>query len=466
MKLPSHHKRKKTKFGQKFQRLSALSQSLEKFIKKEKLFTKQDSLLVAVSGGVDSVVLVRLLLEIGFSPAIAHCNFQLRGTASDEDAEFVTQLAQSHQLPIHLQKFDTTAFAAEHHISTQVAARQLRYEWFQELMDQHKYKYLLTAHHANDQVETMLYNLSKGTGVAGLRGIPMRNEHIRRPLLLAKREEIEAYAKENELTWREDASNQEAKYSRNQIRLHVIPELKKINPGLEQTMSQNSKRFEALERLLENQASEVTSQHLSTYGDAITITLEWYDVSKGGLAVLTEMLKSYGYSFDQCLSIDEAIMSGAVGKQFYSKTHSLAIDRNQLNLIPTHSDESFEMEVGREDNSISTPFATYSIETSEESMGWSKDSNVAYLNADQIKYPIKLRNWRQGDHFYPLGMKGKKKVSDFMIDEKIPVNLKSRVSLFESEGNILWIAGYRIDDRYKITPNTKRVLIIKKTDHV
>lgn len=453
-------------FGQKIQRLSALALSFERFIKKEQLFVTTDNLLVAVSGGVDSVVLVHLLHSTGYKPAIAHCNFQLRGTESDGDADFVENLAQSLSIKAHLEKFDTKAFAAKHHISTQVAARELRYRWFNDLMDKHQCQYLLTAHHANDQVETMLYNLTKGTGIAGLRGIPLRNEKIRRPLLFAKREEIEAYAKENDLNWREDSSNQEDKYSRNQIRLHVIPELKKINPGLEQTMLQNSKRFEALEMLLLDQATTVLREYSTQNNDLFKLNLSWYDESKGGLAILTELLKSFGFNFDQCISISEGIISNAVGKQFYSSTYVLTIDRNCLNIMPRKTDESFSVEIEVEDQSASTPYARFSIEIRDKSKEWSKDPKIAHLDADLISSPLKIRNWQEGDYFQPLGMKGKKKLSDFMIDEKIPVNLKSRVSLFESDGNIIWIAGYRIDDRYKVTPKTKRVLIIKMTDHV
>ncbi|SMD38161.1 tRNA(Ile)-lysidine synthase [Reichenbachiella faecimaris] len=444
--------------------MSTLLKSFERFIKKERLFVLEDSLLVAVSGGVDSVVLVHLLKSLGYDLTLAHCNFQLRGEESDLDASFVKSLGKSYDSEVLVEKFDTKGYATEHQVSTQMAARHLRYDWFEKLLTDHKY--LLTAHHANDHTETMLYNLTKGTGISGLRGIPLRNDKIRRPLLFTKREEIETYAKTNQLAWREDASNQEDKYSRNHLRLNVIPELKKINPSLEQTMLQNSLRFEALEKLLANEVSTIKHKHLTQSSHSFSLGLDWYDHSKGGLSILVELLKGFGFIFDQCLSIEEAIASQTVGKQFYSEKYVLATDRGKIQIVLRTSDESFSLEIDKEACSATTPYADFMIETRDKPKEWSKEATVACLDADCIQHPLKVRSWEQGDFFYPLGMTGKKKLSDFMIDEKIPVNLKSRVTLFESDGNIIWVAGYRIDDRYKVTPKTKRVLIIKMTHHV
>ncbi|MEP2023923.1 MAG: tRNA lysidine(34) synthetase TilS [Reichenbachiella sp.] len=446
--------------------MSTLLQSFEKFVNKEALFTTEDDLLIAVSGGLDSVVLLHLLMSLKYSTAIAHCNFQLRGKDSDQDATFIEGLGKSYHAKVHLQKFDTTTYAENHQVSTQLAARELRYRWFEELLASHKYKYLLTAHHANDQVETMLYNLTKGTGIAGLRGIPLKNNYVRRPLLFANREEIELYAKEHQLEWREDASNQQDKYSRNHLRLNVIPELKEINPGLEQTMLQNSRRFDALEKLLMKEVSSIKGQFFKQKNTTYSLGMEWYDESKGGLSVLTEILKPYGFNFDQCISIGEATNAQAIGKQFYSRKFVLAIDREKISIVPQQSNESFSILISDINQLATVPFADFTLEITDKNESWSKDTKVANLDADLISLPLKIRNWNQGDFFIPLGMKGKKKISDFMIDEKIPVNLKSRVTLFESNDDIIWVAGYRIDDRYKVTPKTKRVLIIKMTDHV
>ncbi|MEO9801899.1 MAG: tRNA lysidine(34) synthetase TilS [Reichenbachiella sp.] len=449
--------------------MATLQRQFERFIKREHLFGPSDKLLLAVSGGVDSIVLVHLMHSLNYKASVVHCNFQLRGEDSDHDAALVEAIAKKHNLPFYHKKFNTSDYAESQHLSTQLAARELRYQWFDELVSAHSFDYLITAHHGNDQIETMLYNLIKGTGAAGLRGIPLRTDQIRRPLLFAKREEIEAYAKEHKLKWREDASNKEDKYRRNRIRLRVVPELKHINPGLEKTMSNNSKRFDALEKLLLNQVTLISKEYLNQNNNGYSLSMSWYKASEGSLAVLVELLRPFGFNADQCFSIDEIIdntESNSVGKQFYSAQYVLAIDRGTIQIVSVHSDEKFELMINKSDEFVSTPLADFSLELANSKGDWPKDKKVAYLDAQFVEFPIKVRNWKQGDSFYPLGMNGKKKLSDFMIDEKIPVNLKSRVVLFESKKDIIWVAGHRIDDRYKITPKTKRVLIIKMTDHV
>ncbi len=449
--------------------MSILLKKFKGFIQKQQLFKPDDPLLVAVSGGLDSVVLAHLLQALNHPISIAHCNFQLRGDASDQDADFVGAFAKANKTSFHLKTFDTGSYASAQQLSTQVAARELRYAWFNKLMSSHDFKYLITAHHANDQVETVLYNLTKGTGIAGLRGIPLKNEHIRRPLLFAKRKEIEAYAKIHRLAWREDPSNQKDKYSRNHIRLHVVPKLKKINSSLEQTMRANSRRFGALEKLLLTQTDQIRDRHLTKTNDTYSLSMAWYDEAQGGWAILNELLKPFGFNADQCFSIDEAMKdngANAVGKQFFSSRYVLAIDRGKIEIVPKGTDIVTDLSVGPNTEFISTPMADFVLDVVQANSDWPKDKNVACLDADLVKFPMKIRNWSQGDAFRPLGMDGKKKLSDFMIDEKIPVNLKPRLLLFESVSNIIWVAGHRIDDRYKITPITKQVLIIKMTTHV
>ncbi|MDW3209700.1 MAG: tRNA lysidine(34) synthetase TilS [Reichenbachiella sp.] len=445
--------------------VSTFLNQVKRYINKNSLFSKEDKLLIALSGGLDSMVLTHLLFQLDFHIAVAHCNFQLRGTDSDADEEFVEAFAKMHKIPFYSKAFDTKAFAKEKKLSTQLAARALRYAWFDEVMKDQGYDYLVTAHHANDQVETMLYNMTKGTGIAGLRGIPLKNDQIRRPLLSIPKADIEAYAKKHQLPWREDVSNQEDKYSRNRLRLNVIPELKQLNPGLEQTLTNNSKRFEALEKLLLHQASTIKSQYLSKYQDSYSLELSWFDEENGGLAILIEILKPFGFNLDQCFSIAEGL-SKTSGKQYLSSDYALTTDRSKLQITPKGETKNFLLTITDFPNQITTPWADFSIERVAAQKDWPKDGQVACLDADLVKFPLKVRNWEQGDSFYPLGMKGKKKLSDFMIDEKIPVNLKSRVMLFESDHDIIWVAGYRIDDRYKITSNTKNLLLIKMTNHV
>ena len=446
--------------------MTDLLSSFNRFVKKERLFSTSDKLLVAVSGGLDSVVLTELLKAGGYVFGVAHCNFQLREKAADEDEEFVKQLGNQLEYQTYTKRFDTKAYAKENNLSTQVAARNLRYEWFDELIKSHGYKFLLTAHHANDQTETILYHLTKGTGVAGLRGIPVCVNNIRRPLLFATRAEIETFAQEQKLSWREDASNLEDKYNRNHLRLNVIPELKKINPGLEQTMQNNQQRFTALEKLLLHQTEEVKKAYLSEKQGNFSLSMDWFDPDSGGLSILNELIKVFGFNWDQNVSIAETFMQNASGKQFESTDYTLYVDRNKLEISSNQSDSDFCEELKTLPEFLDTPFCklTFSLATNDGK--WSNDPNVAYLNADHIEYPLIIRNWNQGDSFQPLGRKGKKKLSDFMIDEKIPVNLKSRVLLIESNKDIIWVVGHRIDDRYKITSDTKKVLIVKMTSHV
>lgn len=449
--------------------MNTLLNQFGRFITKHRLFEPHDKLLLAVSGGMDSVVLSDLLQVSGYDISLAHCNFQLRGNESNLDAALVASLAQKHDLVYHEKAFDTQSYARDLKLSIQQAARALRYQWFNELMQSHNIDFLLTAHHANDQVETMLYHLTKGAGIAGLRGIPLMNDRIRRPLLFAKREDIETYAHSNKLEWREDASNQEDKYSRNRIRLHVIPELKKINPGLEHTMLNNSQRYDALEKLLQGEVQSIKEDNLISHGDRFSLQMPWYNESKGGLAVLTEILRAFKLNADQCFSIGAAFQtkdSSTVGKQFFSSHYRLTIDRNTIEIEPKKAAEVIDCSINSADVMISTAIADFTFDYTSDTKNWSNDKYSASLDADLVAFPLTIRNWVDGDAFQPLGMKGKKKLSDFMIDEKIPVNLKSRVLLFESQGDIIWVAGHRIDDRYKITPNTKRVLIIKMTDHV
>lgn len=445
--------------------MNSLLHQVKRHITKNNLFQKEDKLLIALSGGIDSMVLTHLLFQLDYHIAVAHCNFQLRGLQSDADKDFVEAFAKMHKIPFYTKAFDTKVYADEQQVSTQLAARELRYSWFDEVMKHHNYDYLVTAHHANDQVETMLYNLTKGTGIAGLRGIPLKNDQIRRPLLSFTKEEIETYAHNHDLQWREDLSNQDDKYSRNRLRLNVIPELKQLNPGLEQTLVNNSRRFEALEKLLLHETSDIRSNYLSKQQDYFSLDLSWYDEKSGGLAILIELLKPFGFNIDQCFSIAEGIAKTS-GKQYFSPGFTLVMDRDMVQLTPKHETKEFSLIIDDSTNQIATPWADFSIERVSAHDEWPKDKHTACLDADLIQFPIKVRNWMQGDSFYPLGMKGKKKLSDFMIDEKIPVNLKSRVMLFESDHDIIWVAGYRIDNRYKITSNTKHLLIIKMTNHV
>ncbi len=438
-------------------------QRLSGYISKRQLFSSEDQLLVALSGGVDSICLAHMLHSLGFSIHLAHCNFGLRGEASDQDEEFCRAFAKKLAVPFHSTRFDTLDYADQHKVSIQMAARDLRYDWFRVLMNEQSLSKLVTAHHANDQTETVLLNLTKGTGVAGLRGMPTANNEIVRPLLWVEKEELLAYAKENKLTWREDQSNSENKYQRNRMRNVVIPELKKINPGLASTFSNNLERFSSLEALLKSQAAEIKRKHWREQKDEIELTMDWFDPETGGLAILEELLKPYSFTLDQITKIGESLEYGS-GNVFQTEGHKLTVDRNRLFIAAASHTILGSTSIMEDCHAATLGDWQFSFDTTEQKE-ITTDKSKASLDFDRLEFPLTARPWQEGDRFVPLGMKGQKKVSDFMIDEKIPVNLKERVIVFESGQEIVWIAGHRISDRYKITPKTKRVFMITMTEN-
>ncbi|MBU2914510.1 tRNA lysidine(34) synthetase TilS [Reichenbachiella agariperforans] len=445
--------------------MTNLSEKFEAYIQSHGLFGKESRLLVAVSGGIDSVVLCHLLHQLGYQFSVAHCNFGLRGKDSDQDEQFVRALSGSMDVPFYTQHFETEAYAQTNKVSIQMAARDLRYAWFDTLMSEHQMDYLLTAHHANDLIETSLFNFTKGTSIAGLRGIQKKNGQTIRPLSFATKKKIHKYAEAHALTWREDSSNASNKYHRNRIRNVVIPELRKINPSLEKTYMQNQERFESLEALLKSRTKSVLKQFSSMKNGAQKLDMSWMDVKNGGLVILEDILRPYGFNIEQCKAIIVALRSSIPGKRFSSDESVLVVDRDQLVITPLDSPTD-EAALTEDMTEITVQGQYFSI--SQESMPVEiiRSSDYAFLDADLLAFPIKIRNWEQGDRFIPLGMTAQKKVSDFMIDEKIPVNLKSRILLFESDKEIIWIAGQRIDNRYKITDTTQRVLIIKQDRNV
>ncbi|PIB37341.1 tRNA lysidine(34) synthetase TilS [Reichenbachiella sp. 5M10] len=446
-----------------------LPEKFEAFVTKHALFGKKNKLLVAVSGGIDSVVLCYLLHDLHYDFAIAHCNFGLRGQSSDEDETFVKNLAQSLNTPYYTETFDTLQHASREGVSTQMAARDLRYAWFEQLRKTAHYDYLLTAHHANDLLETSLFNFTKGTSIAGLRSIRRKHKEIVRPLSFARKEDIHDYARHYQLVWREDSSNESNKYHRNKIRNIVIPELKKINPALEKTFLHNQERFESLELLLKAKAKKILKKFYSTSPEGVELLgMSWFDVKNGGFVILEDILRPYGFNIDQCRAIIVALRSSIPGKRFTSDQAVLVVDRDQLVITPIEEPElpALQATITMDQKELVVGEERYTFAYRETPLEISRESKLAYLDADLLSYPLKARYWQEGDRFVPLGMKSQKKVSDFMIDEKIPVNLKTRVVLFESNQDIIWISGMRIDDRYKITKNTKRVFIITQERNV
>ncbi len=425
------------------------------YIKTNGLFKPTDAILLAVSGGVDSVVMAHLFSKAKLKFGIAHCNFQLRGVEAEKDAAFVERLAKDLSVPFFTKSFETKKYAKENGLSTQLAARSLRYEWFEKVLLEYDYKYLATAHHLNDTLETVLYNLVKGTGISGLTGIPVVNDKIIRPLSFASREMVEVYAKDKNLRWREDATNNENDYSRNLIRNTVVPELRKINPSLEETFKTTLERLQSIGRVIDKNVEQLLSN--SSRKKGIDIYLQKEALQNVEVAVLTELLKKYGFNFAQAVDIKETL--GEIGKVFQTDKYILNIDRSEVIISKIENRKSEKHTIISDQRHYESPHFELQLETRS---GNKPDLDMdACLDYDKLTFPLIVRKWEQGDSFKPLGMQGEKKLSDFMIDNKIPLNLKDRVHVMVSGKDIVWVIGHRIDDRYKITNKTKSTFNIR-----
>lgn len=419
-------------------------------------------LLLAVSGGIDSVAMVDLMAKRGRHFGIAHCNFQLRGDASNADMALVEHKAHTYQVPFFYENFDPQKLASDKGISLQMAAREQRYHWLEKIRATEGYDWIATAHHLDDQAETMLLNLIKGTGIKGLHGIPRKSGRTIRPLLFVEKEELRAYAKKSNLNWREDASNQKNDYQRNYLRSEVIPALKTINPSLNQTMEANAHRFSAMEA--------VWKSHIENLWHNIAIAKESrWELEKDQLlefgypkVYLYELLAPFGFNHTQVSDLYKGL-KGEPGKLFYSPSHVLELGRKKVLLYPiVKSSRKFD-HLAIESNQKQVEFEDLIINISFwEKADWDDRKNpfVACLDANLLQWPLILRYWEEGDFFYPLGMEHPKKLSDFFVDEKLSRHKKAQTLVVESGGNIVWIVGHRIDHRFRVTDSTKQIMKI------
>ncbi len=431
-----------------------------KYTTENGLFRLEDKLLVTVSGGVDSVVLCHLLKNYKAHFAIAHCNFGLRGKESEEDEAFVEELAENLEVNIHIKKVDTKEYQKSKGISTQMAARALRYDWFSTLAKQKGYDYILTAHHQNDLIETVLLNLIRGTGIAGLHGIKPKSGTIVRPLLFSSKEAILNYAKAHNLKWREDSSNESTKYQRNLLRLEVVPILKKINPNLETTLHQSIEKIAAAETIFNQYIEGCKIDFLTKTENSIRLEYSFLNEETEPLILLFELLRPFGFNYIQAKSILENLNEEA-GKKFISTTHILIKDRTQLIITENKTEEFYDevlLEATTENSFLPWSNTTLTMQTTT-GFELNEASSNAYLNYKKITFPLRIRPWKEGDSFHPLGMKGKKKLSDFLNDLKIPLNLKNNVSVVLSGADIVWVVGYRIDERYKAKKEIKSLIL-------
>jgi tRNA(Ile)-lysidine synthase len=432
-------------------------EKLKKHLHENLPFLENSKLLLAISGGIDSVILAHLLREMNLDFSLAHCNFKLRYEDSDKDAAFVLELAKKINSQIHLKEFDTNTYAVENKISTQMAARDLRYNWFANLMSEFNYDYLLTAHHANDNIETVLINLTRGSSLKGLTGIPEINGNIIRPLLPFTRSEIEKYTIANNISWREDDSNSSKKYFRNKIRHEVIPVLQELNPSLLETFSKHVSFLKLEKKVLEDHYASVKAD-VTLYEDGVfkidINKLKQYNDCK---VYLFNFLKEY--SFTDWTDI-ELLLDAQSGKLVCSNTHRLIKDRdflllkeNDLNLQLT------KFKIGVKDVKIINPI---NISFEHVNTVQLSSKNKIYLDADLLEYPLYLRKKEDGDYFFPLGMKGKKKVSKYFKDEKMSLLDKENCWLLcDANDTVVWIVGRRTDGRFAITEKTQKILKIK-----
>ncbi len=443
-------------------------EAFKTFVSQQHLFSPQDSVLLAVSGGIDSVVMADLFAQANYCFAIAHVNFRLRGEASEADEAFVRTLADQYGVPCYVQAFDTQAESQQSGSSVQMTARSLRYDWLQLLAKERKFACVATAHQKNDVFETLLFNLTKGTGIAGLHGIPVKTRLLIRPLLFATRTDIAQYARQRPLSWREDASNLSVKYARNRIRLEVMPALLKINPNLLHTLDDTLERMQGAEKVLQHYVKQIKAESLQKIGQDIFISLTALQKAEALPVVLAELLKPYDFPYAQVKTIAGFIQnaSSATGKRFTSARYVLNIDRTHLIISPAEASGRYAAYLEKDTHQLTLDDHRRLVCQVAEASTYKlpADPAIAALDLEKLTFPLQIRSWQEGDRFYPLGMQGKKKLSDFMIDRKIPLNLKDRILVLLSSDAIAWVVGHRIDERFKITKATKQVFQIIQQD--
>lgn len=440
-----------------------LQQAFEQFIRANNLFSKKDHLLIAVSGGVDSVVLCSLCKEAGFTFDIAHANFSLRGSESEADEAYVRSMAAGYGTTCHVRKFDTKTFAESNRMGTQEAARSLRYAWFNELMfADNGYAYLLTAHHADDQVETVLMNFFKGTGIRGLQGMSAKGglePYIRRPLLFAGKQTIRQYAEAISLDYREDSSNAEDHYTRNYLRNVVIPGIEKVLPGLQSNLLNNVSRFKDIGELYRQSVDANKMKLIEHIPDGIRMPVLKLLKTPALSTIMYEAMHEFGFTAHQSEEAIKLLHSDS-GKYIQSKSHRIFRNRKWLLITPVVSEDACIQLIPEGQGEVNFSRGRLILHTSTSPAAIDPSPFVAMLNAQKIAYPLLLRRWEQGDYFYPLGMKKKKKLSRFLIDQKCPVPEKEKVWVLESGQKIIWVVGMRIDDRFKISDQTTDILKI------
>ncbi|HEX5001790.1 MAG TPA: tRNA lysidine(34) synthetase TilS [Bacteroidia bacterium] len=449
----------------------AMVELFRSYIRKHKLLQGNKPVLVAVSGGIDSIVLMHLIYAAGIPFAVAHCNFKLRGKESANDRLFVKRMAAKFGVPFFEKSFNTKTFAHDNGLGIQEAARKLRYSWFDTLIKEHKLQAIATGHHADDLAETVLLHLVRGTGLAGLHGILPKSGKIIRPLLFATRLQIESYAEQHRLKWRDDSSNNSDYYTRNKLRRKVMPVLQSINPGVAEAFLKNTGIISDYEELIAEYISKIKGDFMKYDAKTGRAILTTTGLTGGGVlrALLFELLKDFGFNGEVCYQMADGIETKVVGSRFRSEDFEAVLERGRVVIGKRGAARELpEISVSAHQRTIKTPVGMFIIEqivipegSSLDKLPDFNDLNTAYLDAKLVKWPLVLRPWHRGDRFRPLGMTGSRLVSDFITDAKLNNQQKDELYLLLSGGNIIWLAGYRIDNRFKLTASTRKAIRIK-----
>lgn len=424
------------------------------------LFSRDDFILLAVSGGVDSMAMLSLFAEAGYRVGVAHCNFQLRGVEAEEDEVLVETVAREHNAPFFNRRFDTQTEVEASGESVQMVARRLRYAWFDELCAEHGYTRIAIAHQADDSAETFFINLLRGTGLRGLTGINVINGRVVRPLLFATRKEIVEYALSHKLSYREDSSNSSTKYLRNKIRLGVIPRIREVMPQFTTVMTANVERLTATQAFVERQIEQIRSEVLTREGGTDVIDPARIDAELPLRFVLFELMRCYGFHSDVVDQLCHALERGATGRRFYARDHVAFVDRGRIALEPIATEDACAVEIlpDTERCFVGCGVILFDHLSIDDIDRLQQPDNVALLDENKLQYPLTLRRWREGDTFQPFGMEGCKKVSDYLIDAKVSRPDKARQFVLTSGDRIVWLVGRRLDERFRVDSSTENVL--------
>ncbi len=439
--------------------MSELLQETAGFVRDKLNIKSNESILLAVSGGIDSMVMCDIMRKLNLDLAIAHCNFSLRAEESDGDEQFVRDYAEACSIRFYSKKFNTLEYGRINGLSVQMAARELRYNWFEELRESESYNFIAIAHNSDDIKETFFINLARGTGLKGLSGIKARKGNIIRPVLHASRAQIVQYAKLNDLKYREDSSNSTIYYKRNRLRHKIIPEFRHLNPSFDLTICSTIQKLSETYKLLEEYIASVKNRLFSEENGITSVSVNELAKLSPANTWLFELFKEFSVNEGQLNEIKKLLYAES-GRKLVTSSHLILKDRGSLLISPNTEVVDQTIILSSLDELFAYPgFSCDAVAIEEFEM--IRDKAVACLDLETLEFPLTIRSWEAGDWFYPLGMKGKKKISDFFTDSKIPLSLKSSKKLLLSSDKICWIAGYRTDNRFKIKESTKTVLIIR-----